>query len=101
MKIDVHGRPTAGLLFRAVIRGGIGITRTVAAIDGVEIFASDCPDPPCHEMFAVPRDAAGATLVIAAMDSSGNRAVESFVVAPFTTSGTPMPSPGGAASMGG
>lgn len=99
MRIEVQGQPTAGRMFRAVVYDGIGVTSTTAAIDGVAVFKSDCPDPPCHEVFMIPMDAVGTTLTIEAKDSKGNRARASFTIVPDTT-GTPMPSPGGAASIG-
>jgi hypothetical protein len=100
MRIEVQGQPTAGRMLRAVVYDGVGVTSTTAAIDGVAVFQSDCPDPPCHEMFMIPSDAVGAVLTIEAKDSKGNRDRASFSIVPSTTGGTPAPSRGGAQSMG-
>jgi hypothetical protein len=48
----------------AIVYDGVGVTSTTAAIDGVAVFQSDCPDPPCHEMFIIPVDAVGSRLTI-------------------------------------
>ena len=74
------GQPIAGQRFDFTIEGQRrgDRTKTVVVIDGKEVFAHDCDDPPCHEMFVIPPNARGKEMFIHAKSKLGEE-VEAYV----------------------
>lgn len=79
MKIEKSDLPYTGEPFQFAVTEAIGVTKVHVYVNAKHLFETECPDPPCHELAVqVPLGTKGSALRIVAIDSLGNRAVESF-----------------------
>lgn len=88
MEIQNVNEAYAGGQFYFTVLGADGPTQISAYISGQLIGEFECPDPPCHEMLALPTWGFGASLEVRAEDSSGQVATKTFSISgPTGTAG--------------
>ncbi|MBY3211497.1 hypothetical protein [Rhizobium laguerreae] len=80
MDIETFEAPRAGRVFRYILRDGSQLLRSRAFVNGQLVYSSDCPDPPCHEEFIVPPNAAGEMLQVMGEDSRGQTISRDFLI---------------------
>ncbi|MNP33339.1 hypothetical protein D3C76_1265730 [compost metagenome] len=86
MDIENLNQPIAGEQFHFRVTGGTRPTHIEVYIDRLAIRVTDCPDPPCHEMVALPHGTIGAELLVIARDTLGNIEERSFTIGDADTS---------------
>ena len=90
MEIDGLSEPVAGKEFNFRVTGDARPLRIEILIGRVRVMESECPDPPCHEMVLIPRQAGGAEILIIARDRLGNVEQRKFRVRYADSSGGAM-----------
>ncbi|MCY1428771.1 hypothetical protein D3C76_895470 [compost metagenome] len=86
MDIENLNQPIAGDKFHFRVTGGTRPTHIEVYIDRLAVQVTDCPDPPCHEMVAIPHGTIGAELLVIARDTLGNVEERSFIIGDADTS---------------
>jgi hypothetical protein len=86
MDIEAFGKPSPGQPFNFTVRGGVGRVTIEAYVGQDQIFKTECPDPPCHEMVLVPGYASGQLLVVAT-DSRGVSKQTAFAIETLLSGG--------------
>src|SRR5262245_40117703 len=71
MEIENEEPPCAGQWFSFWVAGAKGKTKIEAHVDAKRIFATECPDHPCHALIQIPDGVENRTLRISATDSGG------------------------------
>ena len=75
MDITYSREPVVGETFEFEVVNFVGRAFVDVSVGGRVIKKKECPDPPCHQVFAITRDLRGKTLTIIAHDTSGDREV--------------------------
>ncbi len=73
MNLKWYSPPIAGKNFSFMIEHSAVRVETSVYLDEQLVFTSECPDPPCHEVFSVPKDAAKHSLELIVRD--GNKII--------------------------
>ncbi len=81
MRIENIGQPYAGQQFRFTVTNTLENTRIQVYIDKMAVLETECPDPPCHEMIAIPYGTRGSILSIIGTDRRGRIVKVQFEIA--------------------
>jgi hypothetical protein len=77
-----HTNPRAGRVFHVIATDCVGTARLRLYIDDQVVAEMGCPDPPCHEMCALPAESQGRRLRVLAEDDSGPAADLRLIIGP-------------------
>ena len=81
MFIDTDDMPYAGERFAFTIRDAYERVTVHCYVDRHLVFHHDCPDPPCHEDFAIPPGTRGSILRIVGTTAAGDRVEQEMEIA--------------------
>ena len=87
MEIKNEAPPYFGQWFSFWIVGATGKTKIEARVDSKRIYASECHEPPYHELVQIPDRIGNGKLLISAADSAGAACEKQFTI----QAGTPPP----------